>query len=379
VVSAPRPYRPLETLAPQSYSVQLALTQADPIASLQTGGADAVGIHSYQVDLDANLSTGDLNIGGVYAYNRLRPGLRFAAARTIAERGGFKVDGVSEPFKQETWSGTVSASVPFESRPESTWSLSLDYDVDWFRLAQSPMQLPPDPDPNMRLPGRPLTDYVQAGVAVRVGYSSVRSVTYGIGGQYGFDTSLSARLDHPALGATYSNVTVSYSADVYRRLWGKTPVISARLGGSFRAGDLVRPGSFALGGVPGQDVVQSIIDSTRTGVVGYLRGYPVRTIQGNQFHLLNVEYRQELFQIEHGLATLPIYVRRVTIAGLADAATAYDGSFDASRDLRYSVGGALRLDTLLGYFAPGTFEIGYAHGLTKQGIDETWLLLTGSL
>ena len=52
---------------------------------------------------------------------------------------------------------------------------------------------------------------------------------------------------------------------------------------------------------------------------------------------------------------------------------------DTSQDLRWSVGGALRLDAYFGYYVPGTFEIGYAHGLIQGGIDETWFLLTGSL
>jgi hypothetical protein len=207
----------------------------------------------------------------------------------------------------------------------------------------------------------------------------VRGVTYGVGPQWGVDYSIGLRFDHPAIGATYSNITVSYSTNTFRRLWGKTPVISARLAGSFRAGDLVRPGSFQLGGVPPQDVVRSIIESTRAGSTGYLRGYPQRTVFGNQFHLLNLEYRQELVQIERGLATLPVYFRRITVAALGDAATAFDNQFSVERNLRYSLGGALRVDAFFGYFVPGTFEIGYSRGLTKEGIDEVWFLLTGSL
>ena len=378
-VSAPRRYRPLETLAPQSWQAQLAVTEDAPSVTLQTGGSDAFGLHSYQLALGGNLETGDLNFGAVYGYGGLRQSLRFAAARTLSERGGFRVDGVPASYKQEDWSATVSTSIPFEARPSSSWSLSFDYDVDWFRLVGEPMILPEEPDPTMRVPVRPLTDYVQAGVGARVGYSSVRGVTYGIGPQWGIDASIGLRFDHPALGATYSNITLSYSTNTYRRLWGVTPVISARLAGSFRAGDLVRPGGFGLGGVPPQDVVRSIIESTRAGITGYLRGYPARTVFGNQFHLLNLEYRQELLRIEHGISTLPIYFRRIHFAALTDVATAFDTAFDFDRNFRIAVGGALRIDAFFGYFIPGTFEIGYSHGLTKDGIGETWFLLTGSL
>jgi hypothetical protein len=257
--------------------------------------------------------------------------------------------------------------------------MSFDYDIDYGRLVGKPMALPVEPDPSQRVPVVPLTDFLQAGFGARVSYSSVRGVTYGVGPQFGWDASFNLRLDHEALGSTYNALTLGYSANTFRRLWGRTPVIAARLAGSFRAGELFRPNGFSLGGVPPQDVVRSVVDSIRAGVTGYLRGYETRTVTGNQFHLLNLEYRQELFQIEHGISTLPIYFRRVTFAALSDIGTAFETQFEPDRNLRSSIGGALRLDAFFGYFVPGTFEIGYARGLTKDGIGEGWFLLTGSL
>jgi hypothetical protein len=67
------------------------------------------------------------------------------------------------------------------------------------------------------------------------------------------------------------------------------------------------------------------------------------------------------------------------MALLADVGTAFDTTFDWDRDMRASLGAALRLDAFFGYFVPGTFEVGYAHGLTSEGIGEAWFLLTGSL
>jgi len=234
-------------------------------------------------------------------------------------------------------------------------------------------------DPNQRVPVRPITDYVQSGVGTRLGYSNVRGVSFGVGPSSGFDMSVGLRLDHPAFGATYKNVTTSYTTTYYTQLWGKTPTLMLRANGNLRAGDLVRTGTYGLGGVPAQDVARSIVDSTRTGVTGYLRGYPARTLAGNQAHLLNVEYRQELFQIERGLATLPVYFRRVHMALLSDTGAAWDNTFDASRHLRTAIGGALRVDAFFGYFVPGTFEVGYSHGLTAGATGTSWFLLTGTI
>jgi len=374
-VSAPRPFRPLESLAPQAWTLQTVFGAA-PSATIQTNGGDAVGLHSYALTVGTNLDNGDLNVGASYGYGGFRQGLRVAASRAIGERGGFRIDGRAASYKQEDWSATVSTSIPFEARPNASWSMSLDYDVDVFRAVREPMIIP---DPNDRVPVRPVTDYVQAGAAVRAFYSRIRSTTYGLGAQYGFDASVSLRLDHPALGATYRNLTVGYSSQYFRRLWGQRATLALRLGGSLRVGDLVRGGSFGLGGVPTQDVVRAILDSTRVGVTGYLRGYPARVVAGNQVHLLNAEYRHELWAIERGLATLPVYVRRLHLGVLADLGTAFDTTFEPERNFKKSLGAALRLDAFFGYFIPGTFELGVARGLDDGAITESWLLLTGSL
>ena len=374
-VSAPRPYRALETMSPQAWTAQL--DSASNSASIQTGGSDAAGLHGYSLAVGLDYDHGDVDVGASYYYTGLRPGVHVSGARSILTRGGWRIDGVSKTFTEEDWSGTAGISIPLESRPTSHWSASFDYDVDWYRLVTPPIGASM-PDPNDRVPLRPITDYVQTGVAARLAYSSVRSWIYALGPTTGFDASLSLRYDDPALGATYRNVTLSYAADRFFKLWGKTPVLAIHAQGALRAGDLVRPGSFGLGGIPAQDVAQSIVNSTRSSPSGYLRGYPARTVVGNQYHLLNLEYRQELWQIEHGLATLPIYIRRLHLAVLNDWGTAYDTAFDPDANLRVSLGAALRLDAFFGYFVPGTFEVGYAHGLIG-GVSETWFLLTGSL
>jgi hypothetical protein len=374
-VSPPRAYRALESLAPQAWTAQLQLGDS-PSTSIQTAGSDAVGLHSYSLAVGVDLDDGTTSVGAAYAYSGLRPNVRVSGARSYVTRGGLKIDGVSQTFHEEDWAGTLAVGIPFESRPSSSWSLSFDYDFDYFRQADHTVLMA---DPNQRTPIVPITNYAQAGLGVRGGFSSVRSTTFGLGPYTGWDISASMRLDDPALGATYRNITFNYGFDAYQNLWSNTRMIALRLVGGFRDGDLVRPGGFVLGGVPPQDVAMSIVNNQRSGASGYLRGYPIRSLAGNQYHLLNFEYRQELWNIEHGIETLPIYFRRLHLGLLSDVATAYDGPFNFTNDVRASVGAALRLDAFFGYFVPGTFEIGYARGVMSQGINETWFLLTGSL
>lgn len=374
-VSAPRPYRPQETLAPQSWRADYSLGDTSTV-SLSTGGADAAGVHSYAVAMSTDSRHGQLNLGASYGYSLLRPNVRVSGSRTFVERGGLRIDGRNTTFLEEDWGGTLSVGIPFESRPDATWTLAMDYDVDWFRRVKTPDLTP---DPTQRVPLQPPSNYTQAGVGTRVAYSRVKSATFGYGPISGFDAAVSLRFDHPVLGATYRNVNLSYGFDAYQRLWGKTPVFAVRAVGAWRAGDLVRPGGFALGGIPPQDIVDSIIHSTRTSISGYLRGYPNRVVAGNEYHLINLEYRQELLNVQHGVKTLPIYFRDLNLAVLSDTGAAWDGRFDVRDDVRTSLGVALRLDAYFGYFVPGTFEVGYAHGLQDKGITQTWFLLTGTL
>jgi hypothetical protein len=155
-------------------------------------------------------------------------------------------------------------------------------------------------------------------------------------------------------------------------------VLSFRLTGGIRVSDRANTSSFRLGGVPEQDVVSSVLDNTRAGNTGFLRGYEPGAVVGRQFHLANIEYRQELWNIESGPATLPFFVRKLHIAGLFDLGNAFNEEIDPA-DFKSSLGVSLRLDMLLGYFIPGALDIGYARGLNEGGIHEWWVLMTGTI
>ena len=375
-VSAPRPYRALETLAPQTWTGQL--DASSKLASIQTSGTDDVGLHSWSLAVSEDLSQGVTDVGASYSYTGWRPSFSVAAARSLVERGGWEVDGTSQDYLEEDWSGTLSLGLPLEQRPTESWSLGFSYDVDWYRLAQAPAGgLATVPD--QPLATHPTTNFTEAGVSTRMTFSRVRGTTFGLGSQSGFDASVALRLDTPAFGSAYRNVTASYAFDVYQRLWGVSPVFALRITGALRGGDLVGSNSYALGGVPAQDIVNSIVNSIRTSPIGYLHGYGTNSVAGNQYDLANAEYRQELWIIERGLGTLPIYIRRLHMAVMSDLGTAFNSTDDFAHDLRWSMGGALRLDAYFGYFVPGTFEIGYARGLIQGGSNETWFLLTSSL
>lgn len=377
VVSAARPYSPLETLAPRSYTLGVALNSLGQALEVRTGGGDVVGHHAYDLGATIGLDYRGLDVGASYAYRRLWPTLSAAATRSVSRRGGYIVDGVNQRFEEEALRGTVGAGLPVLRRPDGSATLSIDYDVDWLRNLDGKLH---EDDPNDVTPRLPESDLVLAGLALRWSYSDSHAFTYTVGPQVGVDLGASLRVDHPALGSAARSLTLSYRAAWYRQIplaWH--PSVMLRVAGGLRTTERPRVEQFALGGAPdSQDLVRAIIDNQRAGTGGYLRGYPVRSVAGQTYQLANLEVRQELWNIERGVATLPFYLRRLHAAALADVGDAWDGDLDPSR-FKVGVGGALRLDFTVGYNLPGSLDLGYARGLTDGGIHETWLLLTSTL
>ena len=376
-VSPPRPYRALDTLPPNAYTIGLASNTLGNTLQLSTAGADVVGHHGYQLATTIGLDYEGINIGGSYSYRRLWPSLSVAASRSVASRGGYIVDGMTRRFREEALRGSVSAGLPVMRAPDADTTLALDYDVDWLRNLDGQLE---EEDPNDSLPRVPETDAVFAGLALRMTYTNTRGYNYTVGPQAGQDLTGAVRLDHPALGADSTTLSATYRGTWYRQIpFVSLPVIAFRLSGGIRTSNRDRVEDFAVGGVPdSQDIVRSLVDNLRASTSGYLRGYPNRFATGNQFHLANLEIRQLFYDVERGIDTLPAYLRRIHGAALVDAGNAFDGPIDLE-DFKLSVGAVLRIDATLGYGLPATLELGYARGLTEGGVNETWLLLTSTL
>lgn len=375
-VSAPRPYRPLATLAPQSYELSLSTTSFGSAVGVRTSGADAVGIHSYFLSTSLGLSRRDINFSASYSYRRLWPTLRLAVSRNASLRSGLVVDGSNTRYTHDVYGFDASVDLPILRTDNGSGRISLRYDYDWLVNAGDDVG---EYDPNDFVPRYPEVDLAIAGVGIGFGYSDARSYAHTLGPQNGQSFNLSLRLDHPNLGSAFRSLDLGFNWNGFMKLpWGETPTAYLRLAGGVRTNDRSRINPFVLGGTPQQDLVDAIANDLRVGVTGYLRGYEARSLRGRHFALANLEYRHMLWRLERGVSTLPFYIRRLHLAALVDAGDAWDEDPGLDR-LAVSTGAALRLDVVLGYFVPGSFEVGYSRGLTHDGVNEFWTLLTGTL
>ena len=372
-VTEPRDYRPIETMAPQAYQLQLVLDSFGQGVSLTTNGADIINRHVYSLGVTMGLEDRNLNVAARYTYNRLWPRLSVSLRRSAGRRGGFIIDGENNRYTEEAIVGSVSATLPAFVTPRFSGSVTFEYGGTLLRNLEDPFV---DYDPNEKVPIFPETDAVVAGFGVRWSLFGVRRFLNGIGPSVGTSFSVSARLDHPAFGSDFKTLALDYGFSKHGTLpLLELTTLSLNLRGGVRFSDRRRQGGFAFGGVPEQEILDSVINTIRFSPTGYLRGFERDRVAGRTYHLANIELRTELRRIERGLASLPIYISRLHLAGLLDVGNTWAEKVDPL-DMRLGVGGALRLDVVFGYFAPGSFDIGYARGFGRDGTNEFWFLLT---
>lgn len=374
-MTEPKPYRPLATLAPRTYALSLATGSFGTALTVNTSGSDVVGLHNYQLGATIDLGRADVNLGGSYLYSNVWGNLRMAGSRSVSSRSGVFLDNRNTRYVQETYSFTAGVSLPLLRSLLGASSLGFDYDFDWIRNLDDDHDAP---DPNDTVPRFPELDYILSGVALRWSYGDAERPIHLVGAGTGKSLSASVRLDHPALGSDYRSLSLGYAAQLYKTLpWMVSGTLSFRLAGAIATTNRSRQSTYALGGVADQDIATSLRNNQRAGSSAYLRGFERRFVTGPQYHLANFEYRQLLYNIERGRSTLPFYIKRIHLAGLLDVGHAFAGRLDL-QDLNVGMGGALRLELGIGYFAGGTLDVGYAHGLTAGGLGESWLLFTGT-
>ena len=140
-------------------------------------------------------------------------------------------------------------------------------------------------------------------------------------------------------------------------------LLALSYGGGLSGGELRRRSAYFLGGysAPVQDVLRSLFDFSRAGGAT-LRGYPYAFIHGNEFHVVNAEYRFPIAWIERGYSTFPVYLKRLHGMVYADYGLAFSSGWGGPSgvhlsDFRLGVGGELRLDINFFYYFGATFQL----------------------
>ncbi len=363
-------YNPLKTVYPRSWSFSFGTDQFGTALGLEIAGSDVINRHRYVATTNISTNKGYVSYLGAYSYNRFWPSLNLNTARYISARSGVVEDGKKSSYIEENWGFGTTIGLPVLRIPQHSLNISVGYRLNYFRDADehSTLVLPGQITPQLPEVG------LLSGVTASISYTNLLRYQESVSNESGRQLNISLRVDSDVLGSDFRSTQFTWSWTEFIDLpWLDDHALALRYAGGVARGDFKRRGFFFIGGFPQQNVIQAVIDQLPIGGA-YLRGYPPSKFYGDQFHLLNVEYRMPLYEIERGMSSLPLYFNFVHLAAFCDVGKAFFGDLKLD-ELKVGVGGELLLEFVVGYFVPLTLRVGFARGLMEEGGNEFFMLI----
>ena len=368
-----RTYQPSETIFPLQWAPVLASDYLGTTLGLQFSGTDILNFHSYSVGLSYGFSSNELSFLLNYRYQRWYPTYQLVLGRTTRLSPYLQVvNGRQQAFWERLNYAQAGVAVPFRTY-RSSYGIFLNYGVEHTTPLQSDILLRPADMPPV-FPRHGFRTYMN----LQLSFSNTQFYADSISSERGRRIELTLRLDEPHKNFFRNDWSLRGRWNEFIGLpWGSNHVLAFQLTGGIGQTSQRGRSVFFLGGLPSQDLFQSILSGLFVGA-GYLRGYPVQAFRGNTFGLLQVEYRMPVLLLERGLSTLPLYFRRIHIAFYADVGHAFDYRLAHAldwQDLKVGVGGEIRLEWTMAYYVQSMLRLGFAKGLMKGGFDHLYLLV----
>ncbi len=359
-------YNPLRSLYPESWFFTAGFAPGAASLIFELAGNDVAGLHAWVLNVGYNFASEGISAFVGYHYAGLWPSLGAVASYGRSPRGGLTVDGIGEVYTEQSVVGQATLGLPIlRSRRWGSATITFSYRFQHFGAVDE-RSIPPDP--SAEITSRPESGILSS-VGMRLSYSKLYGYRYSVSAEKGRSLGVSISANHELLGADFHTMAATWWWVEYLPMpWLKSHVLALRLAGGISRGNLLRRGYFAVGGLPQQDLVSALLNVAPVGGA-YLRGYAPGAAWGDQYHLLNMEYRFPIAWINWAPWTLPIYFRRLSGAVFCDVGHAFFGEFDGDRlrDFRVGVGAEVLLDVVVGYYQWLTFRMGYAYGIMAPG------------
>jgi hypothetical protein len=357
-------YNPLPTLRPHQYYVEYGPGAFGKQFLITTSGSDIVGHHliNASVGVPVDVDHADPNVSLDYYYGRLPFGFQLSGFRSATPRTDYEYSERRPPIVEHLTGVTTGLSIGSPGDNESQYA-SLSYTAAEF-AQRLPLGLPDPYAPLPREPHRGLLGLLHFGY----GYSNSEATAYAISHERGFDISIGADFADRVLGSETSLVSFSANLTGYFSMpWLDHHVLALALSGGTGSGTYPRRGLFSLGGFDDVPVLEAFTSNLRQSAFR-LRGYEASQFFGNDFNLLNVEYRFPIWYADRGISTLPAFLRTLSGTAFFDMGAAYDrlDLKDPLESYHQGVGAELWLELLFGYYVSGNLRLGVARGLSDD-------------
>ena len=347
-----RPYRPLETLAPQSWLPYLGFDRDGVIVGATFAGSDAASRHAWALSAGHGIDSGEPEAAFAYSYGGwyLQPSVGAATAYR-------PVPGFPRGTTERISVGSLHLSLPIQSMRRSQ-VLRLGYEATYFApLEWLDERWRPRPGLGTELQLQWL-------------YTSTERPLESVVPENGIAAGILGRLGSRALGGDYEYRGLDATASAFLRLpWHRHHVLA--LGGSagIGEGDLGDRHLYGLGGLGSQDLLVAAFTG-RFLDTGGLRGYAPGAFVGSRFLLGTAAYHFPIAWIDRSPGTLPLYAGKLAGNVFAEAGNAFDG--DRIPRLHPSIGGELRMGFDVGWGFAGSLRLGYAYGLDAADDGGSW-------
>ncbi|HEY4119190.1 MAG TPA: hypothetical protein VGM56_15090, partial [Byssovorax sp.] len=328
-------YDPLPTLRPHSYTASIAPGAYSPNAVTFTAeGGDVVGIHDVAASITGDPKAPSPTVTVNYTFNRLPVGLSMEVFHSVAPRGGYRLNDTPVDYDQTT-NGIVSGISYTKLDTFSSHSFVMSLNVANFS-GNIPSTATPDPYAAAQAPPQ------QGNINVAhfgYGFTNVEGGYDQTGDPRGVYVNLGVDLAGAYTGSSFTVQSFSAQAGFYLELPWLKHTLAYRLSGAVMGGNYTPSGAYSVGGydLENNSLVSSVLSGVFDGTFA-LRGYPPGAYYGNEYVLQNIEYRFPILYPDHGLSTLPLFLKRIDGSLFLD----YGGAFDAFlfKGVRMFSGGA---------------------------------------
>ncbi|MFT7579445.1 MAG: Tol biopolymer transport system component, partial [Myxococcota bacterium] len=314
------PYQALATMLPRSW---LPTWVADSTGLSRMGlsftGVDASGRFAATVSGEWDFEREEFAALAQLSVSLGYPDLTLSVGRFTSDRFRFSADRRAD-YLEEVFYANVGTTI---SAPDvfAGMSLGASFSLDVSRAL--------DPKPIIYTPEQSLPFTPREGLSTAFNlfwaFSDIEGDVFAVSPDRGVSAFVNLRLRDPAIGSTRSSYALSGTVRFYLPMPPDDHTLMLRLEGGVSGGDPGARSVFALGGVPGQDILTDLINQTSAGA-SWLRGYPEAAFFGTSFELATLEYRFPILRVRHGVETYPVFLRDLSMAVFSDVgATHFDG------------------------------------------------------
>ncbi|MCX7945286.1 MAG: hypothetical protein N2746_12330 [Deltaproteobacteria bacterium] len=361
-------YSSIPSILPKSWKPQVGVSDAGDFYGIKVYGSDSIGRNSF--DFRVSYAPRDdkifyfFNYGLRYFY----PYLSFESYKEYYKLGDVQyINDRFVDYFEDNITFKLNMGIPLSSYRVSR-SLNLTYAYQFLSGERSYEFYP-----NYSVPVFP-KEGNKAYIGISYHSSTVRGYGKSISAEEGIRYGIDVKLYDRYFGSAFELYSAEFGTAFYiRNPLIKRHVNAFQLNYGISGGELYKRRLFYLGSVPPRDIILDFVDDLRVGGT-YLRGYAPYSISGENYLLINYEYRFPILDIDRGFELLPAFFHRLYTAIFLDLGNAFDDTYLPAY-LLMGTGMELRAEFKFGFYIPTTLRLGYSQGLVDKGQTQLYWVL----